>query len=486
MKKTFTYTFILSIFFTISTFAQSNSATKQYPQMYDNQVSTAETVAPEKLLTAKELVDININGMMSDAVLRNADWSFVVYDPKTNKIVSSYNETTPLIPASATKLLTTETAINLLGENFKWITQLEYSGEIDEEGTLNGNLYIVGSGDPSLGTGKAGSAKYGTIINDFIFAMSEEKGIKKINGDIIIQNALFKENKTSFLPENIVWMEQNNYYLPVGSTKDIEPRNEKLMVSVKNSINSQKKFYYISPYTKSMVFAEEFVQSPYTSTLPDAPYYLANSLRSNLIKRKIGVSGKVVANTADMSGEARRLITAYKSPTLGEIIYDTNKRSDNALAEALLRMVGFQKKGDQSLESGRAVVVEHLVKSGFDMDGFNYHDGSGLSRNNKVSTLSQVKFLSSLMKSKYFNSYFSSLPIGGQDGTLKSMFKDSDAKGKVFAKTGTLNKVKALTGFIKTDTGRTLVFSILVNNYAGSVSQVKSKMEELLEPVLKL
>ena len=100
--------------------------------------------------------------------------------------------------------------------------------------------------------------------------------------------------------------------------------------------------------------------------------------------------------------------------------------------------------------------------------------------------LSQVKFLASLMNSKHYNSFFSSLPIGGQDGTLKSMFQNSDAYGKVFAKTGTLNKVKALTGFIKTETGKTLVFSILVNNYAGSVSQVKSKMENLLEPVLKL
>lgn len=486
MKKTFTYTFILSIFYSLSLFAQSNSSSKQYPQMYDNQVSTSTIIPTEKLLTAKELVDININGMMSDPVLRNANWGFVVFDPKTNKIVSSYNETEPLVPASTTKLLTTETAMNLLGENFRWITQLEYSGEIDNEGNLNGNLYIVGSGDPSLGTGKAGSSKYGDIINDYIYAMSQEKGIKKINGDIIIQNALFKENKTSFLPENIVWMEQNNYYLPVGSTKDIDPRNEKLMTSSKSPLQKIKKFYYISPYINKMVFSENFTGSSYSTNLPDAPYYLANSLRSNLLKRKMPVSGKVIAKTADIDAEPRKLIMAYKSPTLGEIIHDTNKRSDNALAEAILRMVGFQKKGDQSLESGRAVVTEHLLKSGFDMNGLVYLDGSGLSHSNKVTPLAQVKFLSSLISSKYFTSFFTSLPIGGEDGTLKKMFNESEASGRVFAKTGTLNKVKALTGFIKTDSGNNLVFSILVNGYAGSVAQVKSKMEDLLEPVLKL
>lgn len=486
MKKTFTYTFFLSIFYSVSVFAQSGSATKQYPQMYENQAASSEVVAVERLLTPKELVDININGMMSDPVLRNADWSFVVYDPKTNKVLSSYNETTPLVPASTTKLLTTETAVHLLGEKFRWITQLEYSGEIDAEGTLDGNLYIVGSGDPTLGTGKAGASTYGTIINVFIYAITEEKGIKKINGDIIIQNALFKENKTSFLPENIVWMEQNNYYLPVGSTKDIDPRNEKLMTAVKNPLEKKKKFFYISPYVNNMVFAEEFAGSSFSTNLPDAPAYLANNLRSNLIKRKFTITGKVIAKNADIDAEPRKIITAYKSPTLGDIITDTNKRSDNGLAEALVRMVGFQKKGDQSLESGRAVVVEHLLKSGFDMQGLSYYDGSGLSRSNKVTTLSQVKYLSSLMGSKYYNSFFNSLPVGGQDGTLKSMFKDSEANGRVFAKTGTLNKVKALTGYIKTNSGKTLVFSILVNNYAGSVSQVKNKMESLLEPVLKL
>ena len=487
MNKSLTYTFLLSFFYSISVFAQKGFATKQYPQMYENQNSApADVIATEKLLTPKELVDININGMMSDPVLKNADWGFVVYDPKTKKVVSSYNESTPLVPASTTKLLTTETAINLLGENFRWITQLEYSGEIDAEGTLNGNLYIVGSGDPLIGTGKAGSAKYGDIVNDFIYAISEEKGIKKINGDIIIQTALFKENKTPFLPENIVWMDQNNYYLPVGTTKDIEPRNEKLLSSAKSSTDKKNKYYYVSPYVNKMVFTDDYAGSTYTTNLPDAPAYLANSLRSNLIKRKLPISGKVISKMSDSEPEARKLITAYRSPTLSEIIKDTNKRSDNANAEALLRMVGFQKKGDQSLESGRAVVTEHLAKAGFEMDGLTYIDGSGLSHSNKVTPLSQVKFLSSLMTSKYFNSFFSSLPIGGEDGTLKRMFNESDASGRIFAKTGTLNKVKALTGFIKTDSGRTLAFSILVNKYSGSVSQVKRKMEELLEPVLKL
>lgn len=454
----------------------SSSYQTSYPTFSGSSATSSVTLSP------KEKIDANITYMMSDPVLKSARWSFVLYDPKTKKVISSYNETTPLVPASTTKLLTTETALNLLDENYRWLTQLEYSGTIDETGTLNGNLYVVGSGDPSLGSGKAGASTYGTIISNFIGAM-REKGIKKVNGDIIMQNAVFKENKMESLPENIVWMEHSNYYLPVGSTTNIDPRKEKLIVKQTTPYSDAKKYFYISPYNGKIVYADEFNGNSLITKLPDAPAYLSNNLRTNLIKGGILVSGKVISKIIDPQPESRKIVEVYKSPTLEEIVNFTNKKSDNALAESTLRMVGFQKKGDQTLESGRSVVVKHLENAGFDTVGLSYMDGSGLSKSNTVTAISQVKFLSSLMDKKYFKSYYNSLPIGGQDGTLKKMFFGS-GYGRVYAKTGTLNKVKTLAGFVKTNSGKTLVFSLLINNYAGSVDQVKSRIETILDPVL--
>lgn len=204
-----------------------------------------------------------------------------------------------------------------------------------------------------------------------------------------------------------------------------------------------------------------------------------------MLKSGMSVVGKVVNKPTDSNPEKREFITAYQSPTLSDIMYYINQRSDNALAEAFLRMVGFQKNGDQTLESGRKVVVDHLKEIDFDTSGLNYMDGSGLSRSNLVTPISQVKFLTSLMNEKYYKTYFDSLPIGGQTGTLKKMF-NTEGNGQVFAKTGTLNKVKTLAGYMKTNSGKTLVFSLLINNYAGSVDQVKSKMEQLLQPALSL
>ncbi|QNS41819.1 D-alanyl-D-alanine carboxypeptidase/D-alanyl-D-alanine-endopeptidase [Chryseobacterium manosquense] len=475
---------LVSTAFAISAFAfgQGTFASSNYPQSYETHSSNIS--APEKLMSAKELVDIKINSLMNDPVLRNANWGFVIYDPKTKKVVSSYNENASLVPASTTKLLTTETAMNLLGEKFRWNTQLEHSGTIDADGVLQGNLYIVGSGDPSLGTNKAGASSYSAIIADFMSAISQ-KGIKKVNGDIIIQTAVFKMNKMQSLPANIVWLENGSYYLPVGSTYEINPQNEKLIAKQVNPFAENKNFYYISPYINQMVYADKFNGSGLTTKLPDAPAYLANNLKATMIKRGLPVTGSVVSKTTDLNPEKRETITNYQSPTLSEIIYYTNQRSDNSLAEATLRMVGFQKNGDQTLESGRKVVVDHLKEISFDTNGLNYMDGSGLSRSNLVTPISQAKFLTNLMNEKYYKTYFESLPIGGQTGTLKRMFL-GNGNGQIFAKTGTLNKVKTLAGYLKTYSGKTLVFSLLINNYAGSVDQVKSRMEQLLEPALNL
>ncbi|MFN1217869.1 D-alanyl-D-alanine carboxypeptidase/D-alanyl-D-alanine-endopeptidase [Chryseobacterium kwangjuense] len=469
--------------------AQSTVSTVLYSQAYENQKNSLNlpspitSVAERTVLSAKELVDINVNTMMADPVLKNASWGFVVYDPKTKKVISSYNENTPLVPASTTKLLTTETALNLLGENYRWMTQLEYSGTVDESGVLNGNLYVVGSGDPSLGTNKAGAWSYRDIISDFMSGLSRE-GIKKVNGDIIIQTALFKGN-IAVLPENVVWLENNNYYLPVGTTREINPANEKLIVK-KSGFSSDKKYFYVSPYVKQMVYAEKYDGDGFLTTkLPDAPAYLANSFRTTMVKSGIGVTGKVTPRMTDATPESRKLVAAYKSPTLGDIVFYTNQHSDNSLAEALLKTVGFQKMGDQTSESGRMVVTNHLREDSFDMIGLNYMDGSGLSRSNNVTPISQVKFLTSLMDEKYYKTYFTSLPVGGQSGTLKRMFIGT-GNGQVFAKTGTLNKVKTLAGYLKTNSGKTLVFSLMVNNYSGSVDMVKKRMEKILEPALDL
>ena len=471
MKKIFQHTIFafLPLYFS----AQDNA------QIY----SDGDFLVKSSAASARDVLNNSISTMFTDPVMRNAQWGFVVYDPKTKKVINSYNENASLIPASTTKLLTTEAAMSLFGKDYQWVTQLEYSGDIDENGILNGNLYIIGSNDPSLGTGRAGASTYGALVSDFVKSI-KELGIKRVKGDIILKTAVFRNNKNIVLPANIVWKGSENYFLPAGSTNDTDPRHEKLLGNKKPD---NYKYIYVSPYTQNIVYTENFGGFALSTKLPDAPVYLANSLKTSLAKNGIPTEGKVINKSEPQNTEEeRKKITAYLSPKLEDLVYFINQTSNNHMSEALLKSTGFYKEGNYSLDTGKATVNKHLTKKTFDFQGFNYADGSGLSRSNVITPMSQVKFLSELMNEKHFDSYFKSLPIGGQTGTLRSMFLNTEAYGQVFAKTGTLNRVKTLAGYIKTKKGKLLTFSLLINNYNGSVAQVKKKMESILIPILDL
>lgn len=455
-----------------------------YSEMYKNQqITNAASNLVISTKTPIEKLEEQVGVFAENSMLKNADWGFCIYNPKTKKIISSYNENTGLIPASTTKLLTTEAALAILKENFTWKTQLDYSGIIDSLGTLQGNLYILGSGDPTLGTTKAGAKSRWDIVENFKYAILNT-GIKKINGDIVIQNALFKSSAL-IAPARIVWEEYSNYYLPVGTTDDVDLKNQTL---VDDKLSNLKGFVYRSPDTQKLVTTEIF--TPKTSLIakvPMIPLSLAILLRNSLAKSKIPVVGSVFTQLINNNEKSSRTyITENLSPSLKDIVYFTNQNSDNFLAESLLKTVGYYRGGDFSLEKGCISVAEELSDQGFHFDHFSLVDGSGLSRNNSISPIDQVKFLTEMMNQKHFNTYFDSLPIAGQSGTLKSMFKTSDANGNIFAKTGTLNKVKTLAGYIKTKKGETYTFSLLINNFAGSVSALKQKMEKLLNATLDL
>ncbi len=249
---------------------------------YSSSYPTYETPTTEKVtLSAKEELDIAINRLASDPMVKNGQWGFVVYDPKSKQVISSYNEATPLVPASTTKLLTTDAAMNIMGPKFKYNTQLEYSGKISDTGVLEGNLYIIGSGDPTLGTGMAGSSSYSSIASDFISSI-KSLGITKINGGIFVQTAVFKGNNDN-LPANIVWLERENYYLPVGKTANIDPTKERKITKRKFKAD-EKRFFYVSPYTNQMVYTDSFEGNIVAGKIPSAPYSLANTLKASLTR----------------------------------------------------------------------------------------------------------------------------------------------------------------------------------------------------------
>jgi len=448
----------------------------------------ASSLGKGSLLSSVESrIDFELKKIKQDPAMRYATWGFALYDPEEDKMITGYNESKSMVPASVNKLLTTYAAFSIFGRKHRWTTQLEYSGGISQDGVLEGNLYIIGSGDPSLGSGSAGASSYTDIVKGFKSSI-KDLGITKINGDIVIESAVFKSLET-ILPPNIVWLEHNNYYLPVGNTKNIKPDTEQaaIDIKVKNSVVGERNYFYISPYTKKIIYTENFDTGGFLEgKMPIPPIHLANLLRNALLGNKIFVSGKVVTRSLDVQPEKRVFLANYVSPTLEEIVDFTNQTSNNKFAEELLKISGFYSEGDLSSEAGKTSVVNHLKLIDFDFSGFSYADGSGLSRNNKATPTSHVKFLAHIMDKSYFQQYFNSLPIAGNTGTLRRMFLNRQANGKIFAKTGTLRRIKTLAGYIVTETGKTLTFSLMINNYNGTEAQIKRKMEQILEPAVNL
>jgi D-alanyl-D-alanine carboxypeptidase/D-alanyl-D-alanine-endopeptidase (penicillin-binding protein 4) len=166
----------------------------------------------------------------------------------------------------------------------------------------------------------------------------------------------------------------------------------------------------------------------------------------------------------------------HLSPTLAEDIKYTLKVSQNLHAELLLRRLGKAYGTDGSTAQGTRVVRQFLINAGLDGNDFIFYDGSGLSGHDLVAPRATVALLA-------FAEWKASLPVAGEDGTLASRFANGPLKGRLFAKTGTLSEARALSGFVEAASGRTLIFSVMVDNHAPNTPADKDVMDRIVEAI---
>ncbi|MGA3130987.1 MAG: D-alanyl-D-alanine carboxypeptidase/D-alanyl-D-alanine-endopeptidase [Terracidiphilus sp.] len=179
--------------------------------------------------------------------------------------------------------------------------------------------------------------------------------------------------------------------------------------------------------------------------------------------------------TISGAAEGRRVLAARISVPVAEDITVTNKTSQNLHAEMLLRLLGKVYGADGSFEEGARVVRQFLVDAGVDNHDFFFYDGSGISPTDKISPRAFTHLLAYASHQSWGAAWRDTLPVAGVDGTLDHRFTNSPLKGKMWAKTGTLDEVEALSGYVTTATGRTVAFSILVNGrYPGSSTELQA------------
>jgi serine-type D-Ala-D-Ala carboxypeptidase/endopeptidase (penicillin-binding protein 4) len=449
-----------------------------------------------------------ITALSNDPLMKFGQLGVSVRSIKTGQQVASENAQKNMPPASNLKLLTTAAALGILGENYTFRTLLEYDGEL-KDSVLTGNLYITGSGDPSLGTDRYKGYPTWEELMILWVKKIKEAGIKKINGGVVADASVFD---LSAIPDHWPWGDIGNYYgagifglninenlyrLYFKGTKDGDSarlvRTSPTLSGVKivNEVKTgpvgsgDQAYVYGAPksgfiYMKGTIPANT-EQFAVRGALPDPPFLCASLLSNALADKNISVSkpSSVIWKKPEVLVQ-RKLIYVHYSPVLKEIVKQTNVNSINLNAEVLLKVCGQKKYNDQSTEGGIKAVQDYWKQKGLDITGWFMYDGSGLSPNNGISASQISKALSLISRDSIFSSFYSTLPVAGQTGTVYRLGKGTAAEGNVRVKSGTLSKVICYSGYAKSRSGELYSFSLLANNYNCTNSVIISRLEKIL------
>ena len=449
--------------------------------------------------------------------------------------LAKLNHNVKLVPASNVKLITTGLALEKLGADWRFRTTIAYSGSVSD-GVLRGDLYIVGGGDPTTGSGSNCAAPLDSTFGIWKSIIAKA-GIKLIEGRIIGDGRLLARPAThpSWQSEDLgfnygaglcglnFFENAQNYRVMPGAEGEaptfetIYPntpwmswtvsavtgpaRSPNTLYCINSEFGPWGEFFgsFPSNRTSGYTFEGSNRYGAYTCAYYFYKYLEFNDIpviggyadispkglvRSDLLYSDIG--GKAIAQ------DSLKVLGSSFSPTLGAIVKDTNKESDNFFAESMLAALGLQFGG--SSDPDTAVKVEEDILRGMGLTPGNachLSDGSGLSRKNYISAEFFVKFLRKMLASKARKQYIASLPSPGGKGTLKFRMQNApdDIKSRIIMKSGSMNGVRSFSGYILPAQGeeesRTIVFSIITNNVSGSSATVSSLLDDIILSLAK-
>jgi D-alanyl-D-alanine carboxypeptidase/D-alanyl-D-alanine-endopeptidase (penicillin-binding protein 4) len=463
----------------------------------------AKTAAPAGHLNqVRDDTASRIESILKKSKINQSKMGISVYSVSQSKTLYQKNHDVSFVVASNAKLFTTATAIEKLGSDFHFITPIYYRGKITQDGALNGDIVVVGGGDPNI------SGRFYNGDPSYVFklwvAEAKKLGIKQVKGNIVLDDHIFDRN---FVCEE--WRKHglwNWWVAPVGALSlndncvdlkiiganeekkppevKVSPQTGYVIITnnatsvskVKNplSIKRKKDDSNEIEITGEIKLGDEERES---IAINNPTYFFGTVLKETFEDAGVPVLGEVVAGQ-ELPREELKPIAQYKSDILKTITV-ANRVSQNFYAECLLKYLGYKFKNSGTTENGISVTKEFLKDVG--MKNVEIVDGCGLSRNNKASASDMTKLLLYMNKGRYFKDFLGSLAVGGaKEGTLKRRFLSEMFKERVFAKTGHIAGVNTFSGYIKTKTGGFIIVSILINDPRFS------KGDELIEEICGL
>ncbi len=457
-------------------------------------------IIPIQAQRTQQIVDEFIN----HPYIQNANVSLQICNLRTGEIMAEYRPKNVIPPASTMKLITSASAMELLGPDFRFSTYIETDGTI-QDGVLKGNVYVRGTGDPSLGSQRVGDRNF---LYKWVRALRQQ-GIRQINGKVIADVSYFDADAIN---PQWIWEDMGNYYAPgifalsyLDNTMNVQLRS--------TAIGSVAEVVKTIPYVPGIEFENHIRCTEITydgAFVHGVPYsnkrYLVGSVPSN--RGIFGVRGDlpnpglllaqhftdilrqsniIVSQEADYLTESqyptRTLLYEHQSEPLLELLKEVNQESNNLYAEQIFRYLGH--KLGLPCTINNSVLIE---KQCWQNRGINLHqtfimDGCGLAPQDAISASTFVQMLSYMYKSKNYNAFLQTLPVAGENGTLRGFCRNTSLQGNVQAKSGTTSRIKSYAGYFTLPNGDKAAFAVLVNNANAKSKVVQRMIAQLLQDV---
>lgn len=397
-----------------------------------------------------------------------------VQDLESGEVLYAHNATKKFIPASGMKLVTMAAALHYLGPSYRFETRFLAGGSF-EDGVVGGDLYVVGSGDPSFAEGDM----------ETVASVLAEAGLRRIEGNLVLDDSFFDDrlrgpaSYDNILKKGLPIQSALSYNFNIVELR-ASPAEPGTRASLHDSgygyfevVNRVQTASRGRPWLRvrkvrsnrvvlsgRVIAGDEEARGGFVA--PDPPAFFAHALLGKLAERGIELRGRVLKGEA--RGRPLELLHTHRSPTLSQLVELTGKDSNNFVAEQILKALGAHRFGPPgSFASGSKTLAEYLVGLGFDRDDFEIEDGSGLSYENRLSTEILVSVLKELFRAPEIRADFlCSLSVAGVDGTLRRRFRNERYFGRVVAKTGSLAGVSSLSGFVFVPGRDPVVFSVML------------------------
>ena len=443
--------------------------------------------------SVRDRIDNTVKRFLADSSMKHAILSLYILNGKTNEVVYDLNGETGLAPASCQKIFTSIAAMDLLGHDYRFKTELGYDGTL-QNGELNGNLFLIGYGDPTLGSWRFNETKEDKILNELEDALKVHR-IKKIKGSFYVYEQKFE---TQTIPGGWIWDDMGNYYGAGVSALNWRENQYDLKLKPGNKVGEPATILFSKPQLINCYLYSELVtgekgsgDNAYIYLSPNGKYgfvrgsiplgvdtftisgsfpnpasqlmhTITEKLEKNGWQMIRGISNAIRIDFSDKRDTLKKYTSIYThfSPSLDSINYYFLKRSINLYGEALMKTIAYEKKGFGNTDSGIAIIKKYWQERGIEKSALHIMDGSGLSPQNRVTTHALVTALQYAKTRDWFNSFYFDLPEYNQ----------------MKLKSGSIGGARSFAGYHTAKDGTPYTMAIIVNNYDGSSTAIVNKM----------